>query len=125
MIIQLLCSQITFNEGKELAAMKELFRVLKHHKSPLIQELVNLSYENCFQNEMKRVLGEEDLLDSQQCGTENVARVWLINSSFSSALQAAVAKVQEAKLQIDTFGLKDGITKMMHPDDRQLDRSGE
>ena len=55
------------------------------------------------------MLDEEDLLDLQQCGTENVARVWLINSSFSTALQAAVAKLQEGKLQIDTFGLKDGI----------------
>ena len=46
--MQLLCSQIPFNEGKESAAMKELFKVLKDHKNPLIQELVNLSYENCF-----------------------------------------------------------------------------
>ena len=115
--MQLLCSQIPFNEGKESAAMKELFKVLKDHKNPLIQELVNLSYENCFRNEVERMLGEEDLLDSQQCGTENVARVWVINSSFSTALQAAVAKLQEAKLQIDTFGLKDGIRKTMHPDE--------
>ena len=115
--MQLLCSQIPFNEGKESAAMKELFKVLKDHKNPLIQELVNLSYENCFRNEVERMLGEEDLLDSQQCGTENVARVWLINSSFSTALQAAVAKLQEAKLQIDRFGLKDGIRKTMHPDE--------
>ena len=63
------------------------------------------------------MLGDEDLLDLQQCGTENVARVWLINSSFSTALQAAVAKLQEAKLQIDTFGLKDGIRKTMHLDE--------
>ena len=34
--MQLLCSQIPFNEGKESAAMKELFKVLKDHKNPLI-----------------------------------------------------------------------------------------
>ena len=63
---------------------------------------------------MERLLGEEDLFDLQKCGTENVARVWLINSSFSSVLKAAVAKLQEVKLQIDTFGLKDSITKTRH-----------
>ena len=54
----LLYSQIPFNEGKEAVALKEFFKVLKDHKNPLIQELVNLSYE--------------DLLNLQQCDTENV-----------------------------------------------------
>ena len=63
------------------------------------------------------MLGEEDLFDLQKCGTENVTRVWLINSSFSSVLKAAVAKLQEAKLQTDMFGLKDSITRTMHPDE--------
>ena len=54
LIMQLFCSQIPFNEGKESAAMKELVKLLKDHKNPLIQELVNLSYDNCFRNKVER-----------------------------------------------------------------------
>ena len=87
--------------------MKELFRVLKDHKNPMIQELVNSSYEHCFRSEMESLLGDDDFLDPSSCGTENVARVWLINSSFTSLLQRAITKLQDAKLEVDQFGVND------------------
>ena len=37
----------------------------------------------------------------EDCGTENVVRVSLINPSFQSSLSNALAKMIEAKLQID------------------------
>ena len=84
--------------------MKELFRVLKDHKNQMIQELVNASYGHCFRNEMDSLLGEEDFMDTQDCGTEKVARVWLTNSCFGSTLKRSITKLQDAKLQIDMFG---------------------
>ena len=84
--------------------MKELFRVLKDHKNQMIQELVNASYGHCFRNEMDSLLGEEDFMDMQDCGTEKVARVWLTNSCFGSTLKRSITKLQDAKLQIDMFG---------------------
>ena len=100
----LFCSQVPCYEGKESAAMKELFRVLKDHKNQMIQELVNASYGHCFRNEMDSLLGEEDFMDMQDCGTEKVARVWLTNSCFGSTLKRSITKLQDAKLQIDMFG---------------------
>lgn len=84
--------------------MKELFKVLKDHKNPMMQELVNSSYEHCFRDEMHRVLGEGDLMDSQDFGTEKVTKVWLINSNFNFTLQLSITKLRDAKLEMDTFG---------------------
>ena len=85
-------------------AMKALYNVLKDHKNPMIQELINSSYEHCCREEMEILVGDGDLLDSDNCGTENAARVCLVNPSFNAALQLAVKKMQDAKLVIDQFG---------------------
>ena len=87
--------------------MKELFKVLKDHKNPMIQELVNSSYEYCFRNEVESLLGDAYFFDTESGGTENVARVWLANSSYSSTLQMAITKLQDAKLSIAQFGFND------------------
>ena len=63
--------------------MKELFKVLKDHKNPMMQE-------HCYRNEMESVLGEGDLMDSQDCETEKVTRMRLTNSTFSSMLQLSI-----------------------------------
>lgn len=84
--------------------MKKLFKVLNDHKNPMMQELVNSSYEHCFRDEMHRVLGEGDLMDSQDCGTEEVTKVWLINSNFNFTLQLSITKLRDAKLEMDTSG---------------------
>lgn len=107
MDLQLFYSQLPCYEGKESSVMKELFKFLKDHKNPMIQELVNSSYEHCFRTEMESVLGEGDLMDSQDCGTEKVTRVWLTNSTFSSTLQLSITKLQDAKLEIDMFGFQE------------------
>ena len=83
--------------------MKELLLEYWKIKNQMIQELVNALYGHCFQNEMDRLLGKEDFMDTQDCETEKVARVWLTNSSFSSNLKRSVTKFQDAKLQIDMF----------------------
>ena len=85
-------------------AVRELFRVLKDHKNQMFQELVNASYGRCFQNEMDSLLGKEDFIDTQDCGTEKVARIWLTNSSFDSTLKRSITKPQDVKLLIDKFG---------------------
>lgn len=84
--------------------MKALYHVLKDHKNPMIQDLVNSSYEHCCRNEMEILVGDGDFLDSDNCGTESAARVCLVNPSFNAALQLAVKKMQDAKLVIDLFG---------------------
>ena len=106
MDLRLFSSQVPCYEGKESAAMKELFKVLKDHKNPMIQELVDCSYEHCFRKEMRRVLGDGYLMDSQDCGTE-VTRVRVTNSTFSSTLQFSITKLRDAKLEIDTFGFQE------------------
>lgn len=85
-------------------AMKALYNVLKDHKNPMIQDLINSSYEHCCREEMEILVGDGDLLDSDNCGTESAARVCLVNPSFNAALQLAVKKMQDAKLVIDQFG---------------------
>lgn len=88
--------------------MKELLLGYWKIKNQMIQELVNASYGHCLQNEMDRLLGKEDFMDTQDCETKKVARVWLTNSSFGSSLKRSVTKFQDAKLQIDMFSFHVG-----------------
>ena len=77
------------------------------------------SYEKCFQREMENLFGDFEF--EGDCGTENVVRCCLINPSYSSTLQEAIAKLLDAKLTIDLFGFHDesqGITKV--DDDARL-----
>lgn len=67
--------------------MKALYNVLKDHKNPMIQDLINSSYEHSCREEMEILVGDGDLLDSDNCGTESAARVCLVNPSFNAALQ--------------------------------------
>ena len=41
-----------------------------------------------------------------ECGTENIIRVTLINQGFKQSLKNAIGKMTEARLQIDIFGLQ-------------------
>ena len=96
--------QIPCCEGRDSAATKALYHVLKDHKNPMIQDLINSSYEHCCRDEMEILVGDGDLMDSEDCGTESAVRVCLVNRSFTAALQLAVKKMQDAKLVIDHFG---------------------
>ena len=70
----------------------------------MIQDLINSSYEHCCREEVEMLVGDGDLLDSDNCGTESAARVCLVNPSFNAPLLLAVKKMQDAKLVIDKFG---------------------
>ena len=52
---------------------------------------------------MEILVGDGDLFDNENCGTESAARVCLVNPSFNAPLQLAVKKMQDAKLVIDQF----------------------
>ena len=93
--------QVPCCEGKDSAAMKALYHVLKDHKNLMIQDLIN---ERCCRDEMEILVGDSDLMDSDNCGTDSAVRVCLVNRSFNAALQVAVKKMQDAKLVIDHFG---------------------
>ena len=86
--------------------MKELFKVLKEHKNPFMEELVNSSYQHCFLDEFESFLGDADSVVLDECGNENVVRVWLVDPSFHSSLSWALRKLQDAKLVIDQFGFQ-------------------
>ena len=89
--------------------MKELFKCLKDHKNPFMEELVNSSYQYCFQDEFESFIGEIDPVDLEDCGTEKVVRVCLVDPSFQGSLSWALSKLQDKKLVVDQFGFqKDG-----------------
>ena len=97
--------QVPCCEDRESTAMKTLYNALKDHKNPMIQDLINSSYEHCCRGEMEILIGDGDLLDSAvNCGTESAARVCLVNPAFNSPLQLALKTMQDAKLVIDQFG---------------------
>ena len=86
--------------------MRELFKVLKDHKNTFMEELVNSSYQYCFLEEFESFTGEPDSVDLDECGTENVVRVCLVDPSFNSSLSLALGKLHDAKLVIDQFGFQ-------------------
>ena len=68
------CFKVPCLEGKESMAMKKLFKVLKDHSNPFMQELVTASYQQCFISEVESILQDSEEVDVHECGTENVVR---------------------------------------------------
>ncbi|KAL9963708.1 hypothetical protein ACROYT_G027241 [Oculina patagonica] len=97
--------QATFAEGKECEAMRELYKVLKDHKNPFMEDLVQSSYRHTFAMEHRNVVGAGNLSlqELDNCGTENVVRVTLVSSRFHSVLATAIDKLLGAGLRIDKF----------------------
>ena len=92
--------------------MKELFKVLKDHSNWFMPKLVTSSYQHCFITEARKFLEDPDDMEVVECGTENVVRVCLVQTSFKSVLSNATDKLQGAKLIVDRFDF-DGTTQGM------------
>lgn len=86
--------------------MNELFKVLKDHKNPFMEDLVNSSYQHCFQDEFESFMGEIYPVDLDDCGTEKIVRVCLIDHSFQGSLSCALNKLQDKRLVVDQFGFQ-------------------
>ena len=71
---------------------------------------MNTSYQYCFRDELESFVDASDSVDLDECGTENVVRVWLFDSSFHSNLSYALRKLQDSKLVIDQFGFQLDVT---------------
>ena len=101
-----------FQEGKESPATAELYKVLKDHKNPFMQDLVSSSFKHCYQDEARKVIGNDGLCTQEldECGTENVVRVTLVNPKFHTSLLSAVELLTAAKLQLDKFGFESSTT---------------
>ena len=81
--------------------MKELFKVMKDHSNGFMQDLVTSSYQHCSTSEARKFLEDPDDMDIEECGTGNVVRVCVVQSSFKSVLSDAIAKIQGAKLTLN------------------------
>ena len=105
-------------------AIKELYKTLKDHKNPFMQELVTTSYQCSFHEEYRSLRGLSPLSSQEleDCGRENVVRVTLINPSFQQSLTKALEKMIEAKLQIDKFGFNSSNTTKMTGEKRLSDK---
>ena len=76
--------QVHFQDGKECTAIKELYNLLTDHRNPYMQDLVTASYQHSYQEEASSLLGEFEMFTQEldECGTESVVRVTLINQGF-------------------------------------------
>ena len=101
-----------FQEGKESPATAELYKVLKDHKNPFMQDLVSSSFKHCYLDEARKVIGNDGLCTQEldECGTENVVRVTLVNPKFHTSLLSAVELLTAAELQLDKFGFESSTT---------------
>jgi len=98
--------QVHFQDGKECTAIKELYNLLRDQKNPYMQDLVTATYQHSYQEEASSLLGGFEMFTQEldECGTENVVGVTLINEGFQQSLMNAIGKMTEARLQIDNFG---------------------
>ena len=71
-----------------------------------MQDLVTASYQHSYQEEASSLLGKFEMFTQEldECGTESVVRVTLINQGFQQSLMHAIGKMTEARLEIDNFG---------------------
>lgn len=67
---------------------------------------MNSSYQYCFRDEFESFVGDADSVDLDECGTENVVRICLVDPSFHSSLLWAMRKLQDVNLVIDQFGFQ-------------------
>ena len=105
-------------------AINELYKTLKDHKNPFMQELVTASYQYSFCEGYQSFRGMFPL-SSQELenrGRENVVCVTLINPSFQQALTKALEKMIKAKLQIDKFGFNSSNTTKLTGEKRLSDK---
>ena len=77
-----------------------------------MQDLVSSSFKHCYQDEARKVIGNDGLCTQEldECGTENVVRVTLVNFKFHTSLLSAVELLTAAKLQLDKFGFESRTT---------------
>ena len=116
--------------SKECPATKELYKVLTDRKNQHMQDLILSSYRHCYEQEARKVIGNDsdliDTQDSEECDKENVVRVTIVNKKFEASLGSAIERLIEAKLQIDKFGFTtSGITAqppspMVQNDEKRL-----
>ena len=85
--------------------MKELFKVLKDHNNKFMQDLVTAFYQQSFLTVAEGFLSDSESMDVEECGTENVVSVRVIQASFKSIVSEAIDKMMGAKLVIDRYGL--------------------
>ncbi|KAJ7376359.1 hypothetical protein OS493_035102 [Desmophyllum pertusum] len=104
--VEVTANQVQFQEGKESPAIKEVYKIFKDHKNKHMQDLVLSSYRHFYEQEARKVIGEDvvNTQDLEDWGKENVVRVTIINPKFQSSLASAIERLVEAKLQIDRFG---------------------
>ena len=86
--------------------MKDLFKVLKDHTNSFMEEPVSSPYQYCFRGEFESFVGEADSVDLDECSTENVVRICLVDPTFCSSVSWALRKLQDVKLVIDQFGFQ-------------------
>ena len=98
--------KVQFQDEKECTTIKELYKVLKDHRNPFMQDLVTASFQYNYEDVFSHLVGMSQLCSQQldECGTENVVRITLINTSFQQSLTSAIEKMIEAKLRLDKFG---------------------
>ena len=77
-----------------------------------MQDLVSSSFKRCYQDEERKVIGHNGLCTQEldDCGTENVVWVTLVNPKFHTSLLSAVELLTAAKLQLDNFGFESSTT---------------
>ena len=57
--------QVHFQDGKECAAIKGLYNLLKDHRNPYTQDLVTALYQHSYQEEASKLLGEVEMLTQE------------------------------------------------------------
>ena len=64
--------KVQFQDGKECTAIKELYKVLKDHRNPFMQDLVMASFQYNYQDLFSHLVGMSQLCSQQldECGTE-------------------------------------------------------
>ena len=70
-----------------------------------MKDLVRSSYKHCYEEEVRKAVGD-DVFGSQElddCSSENVVRINLVNQKFHASLLSAIERLTVAKLELDKF----------------------
>lgn len=84
--------------------MRELFKVMKDHNNPFMEDLVTKSYQYSFKSLVDEMVDDPSVIDDDECGTECVLRLRCVHPTFQESLKDAIVKIQNANLKLDLYG---------------------
>jgi hypothetical protein len=96
---------LTTRSGASGDITKRLCMVLKDHNSSYIGDIVNASFQTCFQEAIQDIDQRDSLEDAEEAMRERVLRFVIVKAMYAKEMKSVIEALERAGLQLDVEGL--------------------